>query len=82
MHLDPDAFKTFFEVLIPFNKHLGLQLDSYDQAKAEVVSKLELKPEFVGNPIQSIPHGGLLSFMIDATSSATAILSLDDLSFS
>ena len=78
MTIDEDALRHFLEELIPFNKYLGLKLESYDQAEASVLTKLRLRPEFIGNPIRKAPHGGLLSAIIDATAGTAAALSLND----
>ena len=78
--LDPEALKRFFEEMIPFNQFLGFKLESYDETKLEVVSRLEMKPEYIGNPVKRAAHGGLLSVMIDATAGTAAALSLRDIS--
>ena len=78
--LDVDAFQTVIEQFIPMNKYLGLKLEQFDPESARIVTRLEMKPEFIGNPIRQMPHGGLISFLIDATAGAAAALSLDDMS--
>lgn len=80
MMLDVDAFQTVIEQFIPMNKYLGLKLEQFDPESARIVTRLEMKPEFIGNPIRQMPHGGLISFLIDATAGAAAALSLDDMS--
>ena len=81
MKIDPDAFRAFFEDLIPFNKYLGMKLFAWDEEKLTVTSKLKLKPEFIGNPIKNMPHGGVISSLIDVTAGTATALSLDDLSY-
>ena len=78
MTVDEDALRHFLEELIPFNKHLGLKLESYNQAESSLLTRLEFRPEFIGNPIRKAPHGGLLSAIIDATAGTAAALSLND----
>lgn len=78
MAIAPDALRALVEELIPLNRYLGLRLLDWDAPSARVATRLELRPEYVGNPTRDMPHGGILSFMIDATSGAAAMLSLDD----
>lgn len=78
MPLDADTLRHFVEELIPFNAHLGLRLERCDPERAEVVTRLALRPEHIGNPLRKMPHGGVLSFLIDATAGAAAALSLRD----
>lgn len=53
--------KTF--VGIPFNRMLGLQLESLDEKN--VLMSFEMKPELIGNFIQGILHGGVISSVLD-----------------
>jgi uncharacterized protein (TIGR00369 family) len=78
--LDPDALRTLVEDLVPFNRFLGVRLASVDRAAGRLGTSLELRPEFVGNALRDMPHGGVVSALIDATAGAAAALSLDDLS--
>ncbi len=80
MKIDDDALRAFVEDAIPFNQHLGLKLEACDPESARVVTRLELRPEYVGNALRRMPHGGVISFMIDATAGAAAALSLQDAS--
>lgn len=77
-YVDQALLRTLFEELIPFNKHLGLKLESFSLDPAQVVSRLELRPEFVGNALRGMPHGGLLSALIDATAGAAAAVAVGD----
>jgi uncharacterized protein (TIGR00369 family) len=52
-----------FEQLIPFNRVLGLKLDSLD-AKAPRL-RFDMRPELVGNPVRQILHGGVISATLD-----------------
>jgi uncharacterized protein (TIGR00369 family) len=78
MKLDADALRSFVEDAIPFNTFLGLKLESCDPGMARVVTRLELEAHHIGNPVRKMPHGGVISFMIDATAGAAAALSLND----
>ena len=66
------------EEYIPFNKFLGLKLHNFDAETGRLTTRLELRPEFVGNAQRQMPHGGILSFVIDATSGVAAAAALDD----
>jgi len=74
-----DAFRSMVEELIPFNRFLGLRLESADRDTGRVVTRLPLRPEFIGNALREMPHGGVLSALIDATAGSAAALSLPDL---
>ncbi|ADI14250.1 thioesterase superfamily protein [Truepera radiovictrix DSM 17093] len=76
--VDETALRTLFEELIPFNKLLGLKLERFTRTPAQVVSRLELRPEHIGNALRGMPHGGLLSALIDATAGAAAAVAVGD----
>ena len=78
--LSPDAMRSLVEDLIPFNRFLGVRLESVDREAGHLDTRLELRPEFVGNALRDMPHGGVVSALIDATAGAAAALSLEDLS--
>ncbi len=77
--VSPDAIRSMVEQLVPFNRFLGLELESVDAEAGRLVTRLALRPEFVGNALRDMPHGGVVSALIDATAGAAAALSLDDL---
>ena len=52
-----------FEQIIPFNRVLGLKIDSLD-AKAPRL-RFDMRPELVGNPVRQILHGGVISATLD-----------------
>ena len=78
--LDTQTFQSIIEDLIPMNRFLGLKLASFDMGTGDVTTRLEMRPEYLGNARREMPHGGLISFLIDATAGASAALSLDDYS--
>ena len=69
------------EEFIPFNKVLGLKLDSIDPMKVS----FDMRPDLVGNPALAVLHGGVISAVIDATGGIAIIQHLltrdDGLSF-
>ncbi len=78
--LDTRTFRSIIEDLIPMNRFLGLKLDHFDMETGDVTTRLAMRPEYLGNARRAMPHGGLISFLIDATAGASAALSLDDYS--
>jgi uncharacterized protein (TIGR00369 family) len=68
MNLLPD----FVEEQIPFNKVLGLQVESLEMDR--FCLKIEMKKELVGNPIKGILHGGVISAVLDVTGGMTAAI--------
>ncbi len=69
-----ETVKTVFLDQIPFNKLLRLQIESLDYDGARV--RIDMRPELVGNFIQGILHGGVISAMLDVTGGLTAFTSL------
>ena len=52
-----------FEQMIPFNRVLGLQIESLDAGAPRL--RFEMRPELVGNPVRQILHGGVISATLD-----------------
>ncbi len=76
--LSLDLVRTLVEDLIPFNAFLGLRLERFEADPVRLVTRLELRPEYVGNPRRQVPHGGVVGFVVDATAGVAAALSLGD----
>ena len=80
----PDQKKSFdkiwkilrelYERKIPFNKVLGLKIESLKMEDVRV--KFEMKEEFIGNYVQGILHGGVISAVLDTTGGLTVSLSV------
>jgi len=78
----PDQKKNFdnigkilhelYERKIPFNKVLGLKIESLKME--DVRMRFEMKDAFVGNYVQGILHGGVISAVLDTTGGLTASL--------
>lgn len=81
MSLDTGTFeiKELIEEIIPFNRFLGVELRSYDPEEHSVILALPLRDEHVGNVVKAMPHGGVVSSLVDAAAGAAAALTLDDL---
>lgn len=52
-----------FEQMIPFNRVLGLRIDSLDPKAPRL--RFDMRPELVGNPVRQILHGGVISATLD-----------------
>ena len=64
-----------FEQMIPFNRVLGLKVDSLDSKTPRL--RFDMRPELVGNPIRQILHGGVISATLDVVGGlAIALASL------
>lgn len=70
-----DRISDFFTTGIPFNAHLGMEVDALETGRAVV--SLPHRPEFIGDVSKGIVHGGVISTLIDATGGATAFTVLD-----
>ena len=68
-----------FEQMIPFNRVLGLKIDSLDPKAPRL--RFDMRPKLVGNPIRQILHGGVISATLDVVGGlAIALASLADMS--
>jgi acyl-coenzyme A thioesterase PaaI-like protein len=59
----------FVEEQIPFNKVLGLRVESLDMESVSL--KIGMKEELIGNPVKGILHGGVISAVLDVTGGIT-----------
>jgi uncharacterized protein (TIGR00369 family) len=64
--------RELYEHKIPFNKVLGLKIESLKMEDVRV--KFEMKDAFIGNYVQGILHGGVISAVLDTTGGLTASL--------
>ena len=53
--------RQVFEENVPFNRVLGLKVDSIDPARL----RFDMRPELIGNPRRQILHGGVISAVLD-----------------
>jgi uncharacterized protein (TIGR00369 family) len=79
---DPESLETqigrAFEQMIPFNRVLGLKVDSLDPKAPRL--RFEMRPELVGNPVRQILHGGVISATLDVVGGlAIALASIADM---
>jgi len=66
--------ETIFVDKIPFNKLLGMHVESLDFESAKV--KIEMRDELIGNFIQKTLHGGVTSSVLDVIGGLTAFMTL------
>jgi uncharacterized protein (TIGR00369 family) len=72
--IEADIGRTF-EQMIPFNRVLGLKIDSLDTKAPRL--RFDMRPELVGNPVRQILHGGVISATLDVVGGlAIALASL------
>ena len=55
--------KKVMEEYIPFNRVLGLRVESMDPKAPKM--RFDMRPELVGNPARKILHGGVISATLD-----------------
>jgi uncharacterized protein (TIGR00369 family) len=60
-----DSLRIVYEEQMPFNKYLGLKIDSI--SKDGVVIKIDMRNELIGNFEKNILHGGVISAILDFT---------------
>jgi uncharacterized protein (TIGR00369 family) len=65
------ALQSFFQ-RIPFNQVLGIELGEMSAQK--VLMYLPMKPELIGNFVQGILHGGVISSLLDVAGGAMALI--------
>jgi uncharacterized protein (TIGR00369 family) len=57
------ALRKVFEDAVPFNRVLGLKVESTDPDAPKL--RFDMKPELIGNPRKQILHGGVISAVLD-----------------
>jgi uncharacterized protein (TIGR00369 family) len=55
--------RLVFEESVPFNRVLGLKVESIDPDAAKL--RFDMRPELIGNPRRKILHGGVISAVLD-----------------
>src|SRR6266850_5063194 len=55
--------RRLFETAVPFNKVLGLKVESLDPQAPKL--RFDMKPELIGNSRRQILHGGVISAVLD-----------------
>ncbi|MEN6422420.1 MAG: thioesterase family protein [Smithella sp.] len=65
-----EQLKIVYEEKMPFNKYLGIKIDSL--STEGVVVRIDMKNELIGNFEKNILHGGVISTILDFTGSVIA----------
>ncbi len=65
-------FKEVTEELIPFNKVLGVRIESLQEDNLQL--RFDMRPELVGNFVRGNLHGGVISSVLDVVGGMTAWL--------
>ncbi len=55
--------RKVFEEVVPFNRVLGLKVESVDPAAPKL--HFDMRPELIGNPVRKVLHGGVISATLD-----------------
>ena len=78
-----ELLREITEERIPFNKLLGMQIDSLDLDTIGI--RFDMKPQLVGNFMRGNLHGGVISSVLDVTGGMVAwvgiIKNSEELSF-
>jgi uncharacterized protein (TIGR00369 family) len=64
------GFRDIYENQVPFNRILGLKLESLTEK--DVCIKFKMKDELVGNYVDGVLHGGVISAALDSVGALTA----------
>lgn len=57
---------------IPFNNHIGLEVVSF--TAEEIIFKIPMRKELVGNWLQGILHGGVIATALDVAGGTAALM--------
>ena len=72
-----DLLKIFhkgMEEMIPFNKMIGLTLESISLDK--VCVKVDMRDDLIGNSMLKTLHGGVIASILDVAGGATAMVAM------
>ena len=67
-----EVVRTLFAQRMPFNRVLGLELESIGAEQASL--RFEMREELIGNFIRRTLHGGVIATALDVTGSLVAFL--------
>lgn len=70
-----DLIIKFFNELIPFNKLIEMKVDS-TFTTSEV--RIKMKPDLIGNTVQNILHGGVISAVLDVAGGVVAMVNMSE----
>jgi uncharacterized protein (TIGR00369 family) len=67
--------RQVFEENVPFNRVLGLKVESIDPDAAKL--RFDMRPELIGNPRRQILHGGVISAVLDVAAGFAIYLAVN-----
>lgn len=67
--------RQIFEENVPFNRVLGLKIDSTDPSAPKL--RFDMRPELIGNPRRQILHGGVISAVLDVAAGFAIYLAVN-----
>jgi uncharacterized protein (TIGR00369 family) len=70
IELDPEQLTAVIEEMVPFNRHLGLQVERIERGRADI--RLPYRDDHVGDILRPALHGGVVAALVDATAGAAA----------
>lgn len=68
------VLRDFYENQMPFDRLLGVRVEALSLSQTRV--RIDMKPEFIGNHIRKILHGGVISSLLDLTGGLIASIEL------
>lgn len=69
-----DQLKEFYENIMPFDRLLGIRIDSLTTTDIKV--RIDMRDELIGNVVRKILHGGVISSVLDLTGGLIASVEL------
>ena len=66
--------KVMYEEKIPYNKDLGMKIESMEPGDIRV--RFDMEDRLIGNYMRSVLHGGVISSVLDATGGLIATIGL------
>ncbi len=66
--------RDLFEGGIPFNRVLGVEVESVDPAGPRI--RFPMRPQLIGHPLYGRLHGGVISSVLDATAGFALLCTL------
>ena len=66
--------RIMYEEKIPFNKDLGMKIESLEPGDIRI--KFKMEDRLIGNYMRSVLHGGVISSVLDATGGMIAAIGI------
>lgn len=72
-----DRLEAFLNVFRNAPHHLALGIELTDISPASASARLPYQPQFVGNPITGVVHGGVVTTLLDTVGGVAVMTALD-----